>query len=156
MGTKPVSRIKYICKTTDNFGVTWSDVVMARIEPKIKLKLYPNVTWTPTNQDKIISYGFGSTTFNDEKDEPHTNITKHFIAPVEKERCALLTTKRADFRNSFCAKGVGSFWDGNAKAKGHSCTNDAGGSMVTFHMESGFIIIRGIISNLDYERPCMT
>lgn len=156
MRNKPSSEIELICRLTDERN-EWVDVVLARIKPKIYLKLYPKVGSNSIDIHTLVTVGVGATSQSDEKDEPHQNFTKHWILIAESERCSELITKRGHLVNSFCAKGDGPFTDPNRKAKGHSCTNDAGGPVLGYEPKTMFPDrIKGIISNLDYERPCMT
>lgn len=171
MGKKPVSTIKTICKLTDYHQeleeTHWGDVILARIEPKLYINLrYPRLPpWRrfPEVPRALVVAGYGSVNLNPEMDVSQGDVRRHWIYVVEMKRCEALLTKRANKYNMFCATGHGSIFDGNAKARGHSCLTDAGAAIYDYYTKRQWPYndkypdqINGIMSNLDYEKPCMT
>lgn len=158
MGDKPFSRIVLLCKLTDKYAHEWSDVLVAWIRPQNDYLIsYASLSSPSVDPIWRAAVGFGQTDFNDNKDEPNSEVTVHWIRIAKRERCALLLTKRAGFDNHFCTKGGGYWYDKERKAKGHGCSNDAGGPIFGYERQSRYShALHGIISNLDYERPCLT
>lgn len=164
MGDKPFSKIDLICKLTDKRN-PWVDIVLAHITPQSKYDdIFPKISRKSTDKRLLLTVGGGAQRLDDEKDEPHDGVATHSILMADKERCALLLTKRNNLQNMICTKGNGFLWDANAKAKGHSCTNDAGGPVFSFyplekirgHVLKNPTEVKAIISNLDYVKPCLT
>lgn len=157
MGKKHASEIKSICKLTDEDN-EWIDVILAKIEPNITIKgSFPRLAGDTKTDRQILAVGYGSAKLSHDSDEAHGKLLMKYVRIVDNGICDLLHTKRANKRNMFCAKGHKLFLEAGGKERGHSCTHDAGGAMVRYvkpvktHPDG----VSGMISNLDYERPCM-
>lgn len=155
-GNKMLSKLTTICKLTTKKHA-WSDVVLARLGKPIDRRPIRLSSLPPSRDNWFITVGYGQKKFDDSKDKTNFDILWKSVWLVNKH-CDKLRTKRANADNQWCFRGEDRFWIADRKSKGQSCLNDAGGPVV---LDNFYAIgrhqnaLEAVISNLDYEKPCL-